>query len=395
MLVSIITPTTGNPLLKKAVESVQAQDYGNIEHFIVIDGKQREEATHKVLSDVEFTKPHHVLTLPYPTGLNGYNGHRIYGALSYLVNGDYFIYLDEDNWFESYHVSSLVDLVYNHKLDWAYALRNIVNSQGEFVTQDNCESLGKYRVFANYHHVDTSCYFVKKEIAIQFSPIWYRKFREPGVASPDIALCGELVKHFPNCETNGLYSVNYRTDATEKSVKSSFFLHGNSLVNSKFPNGYPWRKELPNYEEELKNDLRLRKVNLITFPDWQIENSEVIKKDLENLVQTILNHPEKTKINLLVFVQESLAEKAELFLWDLMLNFMNENQLESDLPEITLVSEMSPVRWSYLLPLLTAYIIIEHQNASVISQTVEDKLTSLRIEEISNNKLITLESVTV
>ena len=74
---------------------------------------------------------------------------------------------------------------------------------------------------------------------------------------------------------------------------------------------------------------------------------------------------------------------------------LSENQLESDLPEITLVNDMSPVRWSHLLPLLTGYISIDHQDASVISQTVQDKLTSLRLEEISNNKLITLESVTV
>ena len=64
MFVSIITPTTGNPLLKQAVESVQAQDYDNLEHIIVIDGKQREKAANQVLSSVEFTKPYHVVTLP-------------------------------------------------------------------------------------------------------------------------------------------------------------------------------------------------------------------------------------------------------------------------------------------------------------------------------------------
>lgn len=384
MLVSIITPTTGNPLLKQAIESIQAQDYENLEHIIIIDGKQREEATNQILSEIEFTKPYHVLTLPYATGLDGYNGHRIYGALSFLINGDYFIYLDEDNWLEPYHVSSLVDLVYQKKLDWAYALRNIVNSNGEFITQDNCESLGKYRVFANYHHVDTSCYFVKKEIALKFSPIWYRKFREPGVASPDITLCGELVRYFPNCDTNGLYSVNYRTDATDKSVKSSFFLHGNSVVEKQFPDGYPWCKDLPNYKQELQDNLRLRDVNFITFPDWQVEDTKLITEDLGKLIQAILTHPQKTKINLLVFVQESLAEEAELFLWDLMLNFLNENELEADLPEITLVQDMSPVRWSYLLPLLAGYIKIDHQDSNAISQTVYESLTALTLEEIVN-----------
>ncbi|MGK7879750.1 MAG: glycosyltransferase [Crocosphaera sp.] len=386
MLVSIITPTTGNPLLKKAVESVQGQDYENIEHFIVIDGKQRAEATHKALSDIKFTKPYHILTLPCATGASGYKGHRIYGGVVYLVNGDYIIYLDEDNWFEPYHVSSLVDLVYQQKLDWAYALRNIVNPEGEFITQDNCESLGKYRVFTNYNHVDTNCYFIKKDIAIKSSKTWYKKGRKPGegTMSVDMILCAELLKQFPNCNTNGLYSVNYRLGSTPRTIKAPFFLHGNSLVQQHFPNGYPWCKDLPNYHKELQGNLQLRDKNFITFPDWQVEDSELIKNDLVKLVEAILNHPEKTKINLLIFVQESLAEEAGLLLWDLMLNHLNLNGLESDLPEITMTHEMSPVRWSYLLPSLTGYVTIDHQDSNLISQTVQDQVTGLKIEEIVN-----------
>ncbi|ACB52202.1 probable glycosyl transferase [Crocosphaera subtropica ATCC 51142] len=394
MRVSIVTATTGNPLLKQAIESVQAQDYDNLEHIIVIDGKEREEAANQVLSSVTFTKPYHILTLPYPTGLDGYVCHRIYGASAYLVNGDYIVFLDDDNWFEPYHISSLVDLVYSKNLDWAYALRNIVNSDGEFITQDNCESLGKDRVFTDYHHVDTNCYFIRKDIAVKLSPTWHKRYRESGL-NADMILCDNLLRYFPNCDTNGLYSVNYRTDATEKSVKSSFFLYGNSLVKSQLPDGYPWRKELPNYQEELKDNLQLREINLITFPDWKINDSELLKEDLNSIIKTILNHPEKTKINLLIFVPESLREEVEVFLWDLMLSFMEDNQLESDLPEITLVSEMSPVRWSYLITFLSGYVKINHQDTNVLSQTVQDKLNALSPEEISKNKLSDVQIVTI
>jgi hypothetical protein len=82
----------------------------------------------------------------------------------------------------------------------------------------------------------------EKEIAVFLSPIWYRKFREPGLMSPDMALCNILVQDFPNCDTTGLYSVNYRIGATELSVKPEFFLYGNSLMAAKYPDGFPWRK---------------------------------------------------------------------------------------------------------------------------------------------------------
>lgn len=243
MLVSVITPTTGNPLLKKALQSVQDQDYDNIKHLIVIDGKEREEKAQNILSEMQLIKPTHIMSLPYPTGKNRYNGHRIYGSSCYIANGDYLIFLDEDNWFEPFHVSSLVESILQDQLDWAYALRNIVDEQGQFIAHDDCESLGKWPAYnEQYHHVDTSCYCLKKEIAVFLSPIWYRKFREPGLMSPDMALCNILVQDFPNCDTTGLYSVNYRIGATELSVKPEFFLYGNSLMAAKYPDGFPWRK---------------------------------------------------------------------------------------------------------------------------------------------------------
>ncbi len=164
MLVSVITPTTGNPLLKKALQSVQDQDYDNIEHLIVIDGKEREEKAQNILSEMQLIKPTHIMSLPYPTGKNRYNGHRIYGSSCYIANGDYLIFLDEDNWFEPFHVSSLVESILQDQLDWAYALRNIVDEQGQFIAHDDCESLGKWPAYnEQYHHVDTSCYCLKKK----------------------------------------------------------------------------------------------------------------------------------------------------------------------------------------------------------------------------------------
>ncbi|MBW4611825.1 MAG: class I SAM-dependent methyltransferase [Desmonostoc vinosum HA7617-LM4] len=252
MLVSIITPVTGNPLMKQAIQSVQDQDYPHIEHLIVIDGQEREAAAQAILQEIEFKKPQtHVLCLPYATGKDGFNGHRIYGMSPFLAKGDYLAFLDEDNWFEPNHISSLVQLVEEKQLDWAYALRKIVNSDGSFATYDNCESLGKWQVFYNNHHlIDTNCYFLKKRIALQHAHQLYMRHGEPtnepdtvSIKSSAIILCNELLKTYPHCDTPGFYTVNYRVGMSKFSVKLEFFHQGNAAMQTKYPQGFPWQKE--------------------------------------------------------------------------------------------------------------------------------------------------------
>ena len=38
----------------------------------------------------------HIASLPYVTGRNRFNGHRIYGASRFFMNGDYGIFLADD-----------------------------------------------------------------------------------------------------------------------------------------------------------------------------------------------------------------------------------------------------------------------------------------------------------
>ncbi|MBW4645046.1 MAG: class I SAM-dependent methyltransferase [Goleter apudmare HA4340-LM2] len=253
MLVSVITPVTGNPLMKQAIQSVQDQDYPHIEHLIVIDGQEREAAARAILEEIKFKKPQtHVLCLPYATGKDGFNGHRIYGMSPFFAQGDYLAFLDEDNWYETNHISSLVQVVEEKQLDWAYSLRKIVNADGTFITYDNCESLGKWPVFYNnFHLIDTNCYFLKKRIALQQAHQLYMRHGEPTVSesgaasvkSSAIILCNELLKAYPNCDTPGCYTVNYRAGMSKFSVQLEFFHQGNVVMQTKYPQGFPWQKE--------------------------------------------------------------------------------------------------------------------------------------------------------
>ena len=79
MKVSVITPTTGSAFLGECIESVRNQTYANVEHIVVVDGKSRWENADQILKAVEFPNGtnEHICVLPYPTGTNRYNGHRV------------------------------------------------------------------------------------------------------------------------------------------------------------------------------------------------------------------------------------------------------------------------------------------------------------------------------
>jgi glycosyltransferase involved in cell wall biosynthesis len=235
-LVTIITPTTGTKHLEHCVDSVANQSYKNIQHLIVVDGKEhRKKAEQQIHSDAD------VLVLPYNTGHDQYNGHRIYGASTFLAKGAYYIFLDEDNWLEPNHVESLVNSIDNN--GWAYTLRKIVDTEGNYICNDDCESLGNWQSILNDYFVDVNCYMVRKDIALNFAPGWYRRARHPQEQPEVDRLLSEWLrqnKFKANC--TGEYTVNYRVASRADSVTGEFFLKGNEYMKQRLNGEFPWRK---------------------------------------------------------------------------------------------------------------------------------------------------------
>jgi glycosyltransferase involved in cell wall biosynthesis len=239
-MVTVITPTTGAPYLKKALESVKSQTYENIQHLVVVDGRHDEAA------NIIFDSPNEkmdTIHLPYSTGIDRYNGHRIYGAMTYLCKGDFVCFLDEDNWLDPDHVESLVKVIETGN-QWAFSLRKITDKDGNYMCNDDCESLGLWPSCLNDYFIDVGCYFFPKNIALQLSPIWYRKAREQGVPEVDRMLIHVLRQNNLTYDTNYKYTLNYRTGNTERSVQKEFFLHHNELMKQKYNGKLPWQKTL-------------------------------------------------------------------------------------------------------------------------------------------------------
>lgn len=239
--VAVITPTTGSKYLDTCLLSVKEQSYKNIEHFVIIDGPKYEEQAKNIL---QYYDNKIVMTLPYNTGAGGYNGHRIYGAIPYLIDADYIMFLDEDNWINPLHVESLVNTIQEGN-DWAFSLRKIYDGNGNFICLDDCENLGKWPTVISEQElfVDVGAYFLPTSIAIQISPLWYRRARHPD-EQPEVdrIIMQILLQYGFKYDTNGKYTLNYRVGNRSDSVQKDFFIWGNMEMEKKYKDGYPWRK---------------------------------------------------------------------------------------------------------------------------------------------------------
>jgi glycosyltransferase involved in cell wall biosynthesis len=239
-LVTIVTPTTGDPFVLRAIQSVADQSYKPIQHLVVID-------TPDAPADIKAAIRQHnvdVIELPYATGKDRFVGHRIIAASAYLGKGDFFCYLDQDNWFDTNHVASLLDVI-RSGFTWAFSFRKIVDREGNFICNDDCESLGKWPSFVGAHdyHIDTNCYFLPRMVAVNSSAIWFRRYREADTIGPDRAIGRFLLRHYTNYETSYCYSVSYRVENTQLSVRREFFLSGNQRMLEIRQGRLPWKRE--------------------------------------------------------------------------------------------------------------------------------------------------------
>lgn len=238
--VCIVTASIGGAFLRRTLDSVQAQTYPFLEHYLVVDGPEHQSAVAAALPS-EPRHRIHLLTLPFNVGAGRYNGHRAYAAASYLVDSRFIGFLDEDNWLEPGHVEGLMSRITAQGLEWAYALRNVVDEQGAFIARDDCESLGRWPTWddSSKHLVDVNCYVMRRDLAITASPLWYR--RVPDDMSPDFLICERLLKEYPRFTTSGDYTVNYRAGMTSTSVAIEYFRQGNAEMAKRYGSQLPWQ----------------------------------------------------------------------------------------------------------------------------------------------------------
>lgn len=225
----VITPTTGKDTVIQAIESVNNQTIPT-EHLLVIDGAK---ASYDLADmDYDWTKTL-AMQLPENVGADGWYGHRVYAAMPLMVNADYILFLDEDNWFEPNHVETMLNKIKSKDLMWAYSLRRICDERGEYVCDDDCESLGRYPTFYDHtiNFVDTNCYCFRREFLVTVAHHFY------GGWGADRPFYKATSAALPSFGCTGEATVNYR--APERLLK--MFAEGNKLMKDAYKPILPWR----------------------------------------------------------------------------------------------------------------------------------------------------------
>lgn len=244
--VIVVTPTIGSPKLADAVESVQKQTYGNLEHLVVVDGYDFEDDTNRAFRAAWQRFPDgsqrsaRAMVLPYNTGKadGDFYGHRIYAGVPHLINADYIFFLDEDNWYEPDHVASLVEVL-DRGNDFAHSLRKIYNPDKSYVCDDNCEALGQWPIYFSHDNpqylADTSSFAFNRKFLEETCHLWHsgwggdrRYFYS--------------VKEWSKWDTCRKHTLCYRLDGNPGSVNADFFLKGNQEQLAHYNGELPWLK---------------------------------------------------------------------------------------------------------------------------------------------------------
>lgn len=232
--VTVVIPTTGADTLDQAIQSVRSQTHEDIRCWVVIDGPQFANAARGIASRYPDIR---VMQLPENVGADGFYGHRVYAATSFLINTDYVLFLDQDNWFDRDHVSTMIQTMESRNADWAYSLRRVCGRDGTYLLDDDCESLGHWPAWVNdqAYLVDTSCYCLKRDVVTKIGAAWYGKWGQ------DRVFLANAKHYFPAHACTGRATLNYRLDGNPGSVTQDFFVQGNAAMRQRYPGGFPWR----------------------------------------------------------------------------------------------------------------------------------------------------------
>lgn len=250
--VVVVTASTGRAALRRCVESVREQDFHGVRHLVVVDGPQFAAGVDEALDGVARDERLEVLVLPRNTGHSQHFGYRIYGAMPLLVDEDVICFLDEDNWFDADHVSSALDSLRATGAAWAYSLRRIYTEHGEFLCEDDSDSLGHWPKVAtllsqeelsrpemDFHAsypnlVDSSCYVLPRSVACTVAPLW----QEPHADSVVPSLL--VREHVGVC--TGRSTVNYVLGG-DSGTPGDWFTNGNHSIRRIYGHGLlPWRQ---------------------------------------------------------------------------------------------------------------------------------------------------------
>ena len=198
-LVSVVIPTWRRPqYLKRAIDSVLAQTYKNLEIIVIGDNCRFLEGVMR-----DWYRGH--------TNIKWFNLEENYGAggaiprnyaLKHLVNGAYITYIDDDNTIEPSHIKDLVKAM--EGVDYAFT---DMNMEGRIL---KCREPKRYRI-------DTSSIMHKRELLDKYG---YWKTRDEAGYAHDWEFVSRWADH-KYCATKKA-TLNYNLDFNDQDIDGIF-----------------------------------------------------------------------------------------------------------------------------------------------------------------------------
>ncbi len=138
--------------------------------------------------------------------------------------------------------------------------------------------------------------------------------------------------------------------------------------------------------------LNLKPLNLLIFPD-RSQAEESLYLELELIIRSLVNHPDRDFITILIYVSETLEKSeidANIILSAIVMNLFMEEDLDTSCePEIILLENLNRSQWLEILPQIQYRIKLNAENHQAIAESGTVQIPVVEQEQLSN---ITLDS---
>ena len=130
--------------------------------------------------------------------------------------------------------------------------------------------------------------------------------------------------------------------------------------------------------KNLIDQLGLRDINLVMFPDWH-QSEESLYEDFANVLKTMSSNPDKSRMTLLIDTDGIDGEDANWLFSSMAMNLLMEEAVDiADELEVSLLDDLSENEWQLLLSVLQGRIVLDNENQNAIAKAKAESLTIYR-----------------
>jgi len=200
----------------------------------------------------------------------------------------------------------------------------------------------------------------------------------PNASIPEVA--GEAAIYVHDEDVDGL--VNALCEVQKPGVRNSSIAAGLEQAKK-----FSWSRMAEKVSSALMDatllGLNLKDVNIIIFPDWSAPE-ESLGEELAGVFKTVITHPDKTHMTLLVDTSNISDEDADAAISSVVMSLLMSEDLDvDDGPEITLIGQLSDMQWELLLSRIHSRIGLENENQEAIARVKATNIPCCELDNLS------------